>query len=93
MLGGLATEHPLVARLCGSGLQAVFIPNIPRSGLRMDFRLLKSRKLVTLSVATPLQGYLAHKKPRPPKTLQEDYAYEPTIVLGGGRFLMSEAPL
>ena len=40
-----------------------------------------------------LQGYLAHKKPQPPRNLQYDYAYGPTAVLGGGRFLMSEVSL
>ena len=39
------------------------------------------------------QGYLAHKKPHPPRTLQHDYAYGPTAVLGGGRVLMSEVAL
>jgi len=36
-----------------------------------------------------LQGYLAHKKT--PHTVA--YAYGPTAVLGGGRFLISEVPL
>ena len=40
-----------------------------------------------------LQGYLAHKQPPPPRTLQQDYAEGPTEVLGGGCFLMSEVPL
>ena len=40
-----------------------------------------------------VQGCLAHKKPHPPRTLQYDYAYGPTPVPGGGRFLMSEVPL
>ena len=31
-------------------------------------------------------GYLAHKKPHPPRTLQQDYAYGPTAVLSGGAF-------
>ena len=35
-----------------------------------------------------LQGYLAHKKQRPPRTLQQDYAEGPALVLGGrGEFL------
>ena len=29
------------------------------------------------------QGYLAHNKPRPPRILQQDYAWGPTVVLGG----------
>ena len=41
----------------------------------------------------PVQGYLAHKKLRPPRTLQWDYTQGPVVVLGGGRFLMNEAPL
>ena len=31
----------------------------------------------------PLQGYLAHKKPRPPRTLQYDYAWGRKAVLEG----------
>jgi hypothetical protein len=30
-----------------------------------------------------VQGYLAHKKQRPPRTLQEDYAQGHMVVLGG----------
>ena len=40
-----------------------------------------------------LQGCLAHKKQRPPRTLQWDNAQGPTVVLRGGLFLMSEVPL
>ena len=40
-----------------------------------------------------IQGYLAHKKLLPPGTIQQDYAQGPTVVLGGGVFLMSEVPL
>ena len=40
-----------------------------------------------------LQGYLAHKKHPPPRTLQSDYTSGPTVVLGVGLFLMSEVPL
>ena len=35
-----------------------------------------------------LQGYLAHKKAPPPRTLQD-----PMVVVGGGRFLKTEIPL
>ena len=31
----------------------------------------------------PLQGYLVYKKQRPSKTIQQDYAKGPTVVLGG----------
>ena len=31
-----------------------------------------------------VQGYLAHKKLLPPRTIQLDYAQGPTVVLGGG---------
>ena len=41
----------------------------------------------------PVQGYLAHKKPPPRRTLQYAYAYGLLVVLGGWRFLMSEIPL
>ena len=40
-----------------------------------------------------IQGYLAHKKLRPPRNLQYDYAWGPMVVLGGGLFIMSEVPL
>jgi len=30
-----------------------------------------------------VQGYLAHKKPPPPRTLQKDYAQGHTVDLGG----------
>ena len=40
-----------------------------------------------------LQGYLAHKKQPPPRTLQEDNVEGPLVVLGGWVFLMSEVPL
>ena len=36
------------------------------------------------SWSTSLQGYLAHKKQRPPWTLQWDYAQGPTVVIGVG---------
>ena len=31
-----------------------------------------------------VQGCLAHKKQRSPRTLQQDYAYGPMVVLKGG---------
>ena len=40
-----------------------------------------------------LKGHLASKKTPGPRNLQKDYAYGPMVVLGGGRFLMSELPL
>ena len=40
------------------------------------------------------QGYLAHKNPPPPRSLQQDYTQGPMVVLkGGGAFHMSEVPL
>jgi hypothetical protein len=39
---------------------------------------------VTHRAGHTLQGYLAHKKQHPPRTLQEDYAEGPMVVLGGG---------
>ena len=43
---------------------------------------------------TVLQGYLAHEKLPPARTLHQAYAQGPTVVLGGGgQFLMSEVPL
>ena len=41
-----------------------------------------------------IQGYLAHKEQRPPRTLPQEYAQGPMVVLGGGGlFLMSEVHL
>jgi len=40
-----------------------------------------------------LQEYLAHKKPRPPRTLQYNYTQGPMVALRGVLFLMSEVPL
>jgi len=31
-----------------------------------------------------VQGYLAHKKQRPPRTVQQEYAQGPMVVLWGG---------
>jgi len=39
------------------------------------------------------QGYLAHKKTPPPRTLQQAEAWDPTIVLGGVRVPVSEVTL
>ena len=37
------------------------------------------------SAGRPIQGYLAHKKYPPPRTLWEDYTWGPmVVVLGGG---------
>ena len=35
-----------------------------------------------------LQGYLAHEKETLPRTLQQDYAYGATVVLGGGCYFL-----
>ena len=43
--------------------------------------------------AAALQGYLAYKKTPTHRILQEAYAYNPMVVLGGGRFLLREVPL
>ena len=45
------------------------------------------------AVRSTVQRSLAHMKHRPPRALQQDYAYDPTVFLGGGLFLMSEVPL
>ena len=39
------------------------------------------------------QGYVAHEKPRAPRTLQKDYAQGFMEVLEGGLFLMRKVPL
>ena len=39
------------------------------------------------------QTHLAHKKELPPRTLQQDHAWGPTVLLGGGQFPMSEVTL
>jgi len=33
-----------------------------------------------------LEGYLAHNKPHPPRTVQQAYAQGPTVILGRGAF-------
>ena len=46
-----------------------------------------SMKLTLFSrpqTGTDVQGYLAHKKERPPGTLQWEYAEGPMVVIGGG---------
>ena len=40
-----------------------------------------------------IQGYLAHKKHPPRRTLQERYASKPMMTLWGWVFLTSEVPL
>jgi hypothetical protein len=46
-----------------------------------------------MCVESDLQGYLAHEKPHPPRTLQQDYAYGPIVSLERvGGVLMSEGP-
>ena len=34
-----------------------------------------------------------YQPPQSPRSLQQDYAWGPVVILGGGRFLMSEVPL
>ena len=49
---------------------------------------------ITGNRAAMVQGYLAHKKQRPPRTPQKDYTYDPSVVLGGGGLLLiSEVPM
>ena len=43
--------------------------------------------------ATLLQGYLAHKKTASPYDPRVAYAQGHMVLLGAGRFLMSEVPL
>ena len=46
----------------------------------------EERKNIYLNTNTAtihLQGYLAHKKNAPTRTLQKDYTQGPTVVLGG----------
>jgi len=37
-----------------------------------------------------IQGYLAHKKQRPPRTLPYEYTQGPMVVLGGGGAVSDE---
>ena len=49
---------------------------------------------VSRGAGVALQGYPAHKKHPPHRTLHKDYALGLMVVLGGGGlFLMSEVPL
>ena len=45
------------------------------------------------SAGPAAEGYLAHKKMPPPRTLQKAYAKGPMVVLRRWRFLMNEIPL
>ena len=47
-------------------------------------KALKKFQAVPSLLGCGLQGYLAHKKQRPPRTLQKDYAWGPMVTLGGG---------
>ena len=37
-------------------------------------------------ICESVQGYLAHKKPHPPRALHKAYLYGPMTALGGGAF-------
>ena len=52
-----------------------------------------SNRSQTLRLTFYVQGYLAHKKTQPSRTLLWDYAWGPLVALGGWRFLISEVPL
>jgi hypothetical protein len=54
--------------------------------LRFTFHASTESVLVGSSVgrASCVQGYLAHKKPPPRRTVQYDHAQAPMVVLGGG---------
>ena len=42
-----------------------------------------ARGIISCANTLLVQGYLAHKKQRPPRTLQKDHAYGPRSGLGG----------
>jgi len=42
------------------------------------------KKKAPLGPYSNVKGYLAHKKQRTPRALQEDYAYGPVVVPRGG---------
>ena len=48
----------------------------------LDTRLIPAGPAPALDIH--LQGYLAHERYPPPRTLQQDYAQGPLVVLGGG---------
>ena len=48
---------------------------------------------VTFRTSRTIQGHLAHEKQPPRRTLQEDQAQGPMVILGGWVFRMSEVPL
>ena len=41
-------------------------------------------RIVVKPAEDELEGYLTHKKQRPPRTLQKDYTEGSMVVLGGG---------
>ena len=59
----------------------------PRGEHRLLARFLAHLHRICAPRAYKLRGYLAHKKPRPLRKLQQDFAFGPTAVVGGGRFL------
>ena len=79
---GFGTLHTKCVDLILRDKQARFFTFILLSSSSREIELSKG-----------LQGYLAHKKMHPRWTLQKGYAWGPTVVLGGWRFVMSEAPL
>jgi hypothetical protein len=76
-----------VSSFIGSGdakSAVCIVVDLKLKGLCLDSRLVEAHglRVESLEVMEGLQGYLAHKKPRPPRTLQWDYAYGPR----GGAF-------
>ena len=60
---------------------------VPAGGGAIVQRICTQHVHLRMSVkpaADELQGYLAHKKQRPPRTLQKDVAWDPMVVLGWG---------
>ena len=81
-----------MARLRQNG--GSFLINTVISSRGAPRRTQTSMRSATHLPKSVVQEFLARKKTSRSRNLQQDYAYGPLVVLGGGgRFLMSELPL
>ena len=67
------------------------------AGARRRVQLERSGGVIVVPAALVssilVQGYLAHQKPPPHRTLQYAYVQGPMVVPGGGLFPLGEVPL
>ena len=92
--GGLMSEVPLHSSTVPPCMKVKASPDAGRKGQRIDdmhLKIIEARTWLAVCVANcstvvhvPVQGYLAHKRPPPPRTLEKASALGPSVVLGGG---------